>query len=737
VTPENDDAGHEDRLNDVLLEYVEARESGSDPDRDQLIAAYPELETDLLAFFASHDQIERLAAPLRETNLKAARIDDAHQIPSADTQQPELGQLGDFRLIREVGRGGMGVVYEAEQLTLRRQVALKILPFAAAINPRQLQRFKNEAAAAAHLRHENIVPVHAVGCERGVHYYAMQFIDGQSLAAVISELRNRKLKSPSQTPEGGNLELTTVPLAWMATEKCTDDRGYFEWVARLGRQVALALEYAHQTGIIHRDIKPGNLLLDARGQIWITDFGLAHVLGDGGLTATGELLGTLRYASPEQALGRRGIVDHRHDIYSLGSTLYELLTLRPPFEGRDRHELLHQIASEEPAPPRSIVPAIPLGLETIILKAIRKEPADRYASAQELADDLQRFLEHRPILARPPGFVERFRMWSRRHPTSIIVGMSVLLMVTIGSITSAALLRGEQERTKAEQQKAEAAYERERQRAEEAETRLILARRAVNELVQVSEEELAERPGMEALRKRLLRSALAYYQEILDERRDDPEAQAEILDATHRVEKILADLTVLKAATYFYLLCQAPVLDDLRLAPEQRVKTRDLTSLVGRQWSESFRDIGLVSPNERSHRTLEQARANEASLNAILTPVQQARLRQIGLQSEGPYAFHDPEVSAVLGLTVEQRDRIRMIEDDAAFGWMRAMTRGTSGGEINHAAEARELSVNERILAVLTQPQLQKWKDMTGTPVKGSIKPFTTVPFIQKKEPKR
>ncbi len=700
------ETGREQRLNEVLLAYVEAREAGQEPDRAELLAAHPDLRDDLATFFASHDEVERLTAPFRECGVKAGGGEDSHLpsvcAPHSGELGHQLGHLGDFQLIREIGRGGMGVVYEAEQLSLHRRVALKVLPFAAAIDPRQLQRFKNEATAAAHLRHENIVPVYAVGCERGVHYYAMQFIEGQSLAALIGEMRNSKHEIRKEDAETAQAHRDATRRSASSSNFEFRASNFPQWVAGLGRQAAVALEHAHQTGIVHRDVKPGNLLLDPRGQLWVTDFGLAQVTGDSGLTATGELLGTLRYASPEQALGRRGVVDHRSDVYSLGATLYELLTLRPPFDGRDRHELLRQIANDEPPSLRSINPAIPAGLETIVLKALRKEPADRYATAQELADDLQRFIEGRPILARPPSVAERFRMWTRRHPSALMVCAAVLLLVTIGSVLSAALVGAEQERTRAEKLRAEEAYQRELQRAEEAEARLALARRAVDELFRVSEEELADRTGMEMVRQRLLRSALAYYQEFLEERRDDPGARAELLDTTHRVEKILADLAVLRASSHFYLLCQPSVLDDLQLTAEQRDRMHELTSRVGKEWKESFRDIGLVPPAERSRRAVAQARINEAELNAILTSPQQARLRQISLRSEGFSAFRDPEVAAKLELTPHQRQRIRLIEDDAAFGWMRSMARGPAS-EFGPPPEAKEQSTNERILAVLTQ----------------------------------
>ncbi len=473
----------------------------------------------------------RLTAPLR-----AARGGDAHGPIGAPRDEPDdppagLGELGDFRLLREVGRGGMGVVYEAEQISLRRRVALKVLPFAAAIDSRRLQRFKTEALAAAHVQHEKIVPVHAVGCERGVHYYAMQFIDGQSLAALIGELRALRderrdgaavaeaaVGRPESPSVGGAASAATT----ISRERSADHLRYFDRAAGLGRQAAMALEHAHQAGIVHRDVKPGNLLLDLRGQLWITDFGLAQVTGDVGLTITGEMLGTLRYASPEQVLARRGIVDHRSDIYSLGATLYELLTLRPPFDGRDRNALIRQIADDEPASPRSLEPSIPAELETIVLKALRKEPADRYATAQEMADDLQRFLDGRPILARRPTLSERLRAWSRRHPAIVGTGAAALVLLSAASLVSTAIVRREQAKTLAEQRKAEAAYRREHQRAEEAEARFRLARRAVDELIRASEEELAHRPGMEGLRKRLLGSALSYYREFIAERRSDP-----------------------------------------------------------------------------------------------------------------------------------------------------------------------------------------------------------------------
>jgi serine/threonine protein kinase len=731
------DFDREERLNEVLLAYVEAIQAGREPNRLRLLAAHPDLRQDIEAFFDGHDAMERLAAPLREAGgrREPADVPLGDEASSAGSHRPlapsGAGQLGDFRLLGEIGRGGMGVVYEAEQLSLQRRVALKVLPFAAALDPRRLQRFKNEALAAAHLRHENIVPVFAVGCERGVHFYAMQFIEGQSLASLIAALRleggpaNKAPRASAQAPAApetlaGDVVRTAVSLS---REWSSGSRRYFTWAAGLGRQAALALEYAHQVGVVHRDVKPANLLLDGRGQLWVADFGLAQVAGDAGLTQTGELLGTLRYASPEQALSRPGVVDHRSDVYSLGATLYELLTLRPIFEGRDRKELLRQIADDDPPRPRCVAPAVPAELETIVLKALRKEASERYPSAQELADDLQRFLDNRPIRARRPSPMEFVRKWLRRHPSVAATGVVILVLLACGSLVSAALVRAEQDKTKAEQQKTEQAYRRERQRAEEAEARLRLARRSVDELIQVSEQELANQPGTERVRKRLLRSALAFYQEIIDQRGGDPDAQAELLDTTRRVEKILADLAVLQAASKLYLLGEPAVLDDLALNDAQRPKVKELTARLGKRWLESFKDFGRLSPAERGRRVLEQARADEAEVNAVLNAPQQARLRQIGLQADGPGAFRDPEVVAALQLTPEQREGIRAIEDEAFFAMMRMMAPPTGSGGPETQSH-RERPANERILALLTEVQARRWAEITGPPFKGALAPF-------------
>jgi serine/threonine protein kinase/Tfp pilus assembly protein PilF len=423
----------------ALEEYLDAIKSGQIPSRDAFQARHADIAPALAECL---DGLEFIQAAGTRMQTAAAELAPA---------SPEPGlPLGDFRILRETGRGGMGVVYEAVQLSLGRRVALKVLPFASTLDDRQLQRFKNEAQAAAGLHHTNIVPVYATGCERGVHFYAMQFIEGQPLADVIEELRRvaelRPRSRPQASESGAEVGDETIayqrppasrgldptpPNAVLSTERSAHSPAYFRTVAQLGVQAAEALEHAHQLGVIHRDIKPANLLIDGRSHLWITDFGLAYCQGQLGLTMSGDLVGTLRYMSPEQALVQRAAVDHRTDVYSLGVTLYELLTLEPPFGGRDRQELLRQIAFEEPRSPASQNKAVPAELETIVLKAIEKSPADRYATAQELADDLERWLKDEPIRAKRPSLVQRARRWARRHQPMVWSAAAFLLLASL------------------------------------------------------------------------------------------------------------------------------------------------------------------------------------------------------------------------------------------------------------------------------------------------------------------
>jgi tetratricopeptide (TPR) repeat protein len=330
-------------------------------------------------------------------------------------------RLGDFELIRELGRGGMGVVYEAVQTSLGRRVALKVLGPGLGLTPPAVVRFRREAAAAAKLHHTNIVPVYATGEEHGTHFYAMELIDGPSLDRVLKQLRDGQTQSPSLPPVGTQTIAydgvePAAEAAGLSTSALSSGTQYFDAVARMVAGVADALDHAHRQGVLHRDVKPANLLLSPDGRVSLNDFGLARVLEQPGITITGEFLGTPAYMSPEQITGGRVPTDHRTDVYSLGATLYELLTLRPPFAGSSRDQVLAQILQKDPAPPRKVNSRVPVDLETICLKCLEKDPDRRYATAGALAEDLGRYLNRFAIAARRAGPVERLKKWAKRRP---------------------------------------------------------------------------------------------------------------------------------------------------------------------------------------------------------------------------------------------------------------------------------------------------------------------------------
>jgi tetratricopeptide (TPR) repeat protein len=331
-------------------------------------------------------------------------------------------------------------------------------------------------------------------------------------------------------------EIATQPFARLSTLPDFDTREYFRAIAQLGIQAAEALDHAHQNGILHRDIKPANLLVDDAGKLWITDFGLARMEQDAGMTMTGDILGTLRYMSPEQALAKRVVVDHRSDIYSLGVTLYELLTLQPAYTGDDRQELLRKIAFDDPRSPRQINTQIPLDLQTIILKAIRKSPEQRYATAQDFADDLRRFLDHKSIKAKPPTWRDYLVKWSRRHQAAMLATVVVLGLATLGLAIGAVLIARERNAAVAAHNEAVAARN-------EATEHFKLARNAVDQLMtRVADEELLNAPQMEQLRRSLLTDALEFYQQLLRRDQTNDTLRYEAAQAQKRVGKVLLQL---------------------------------------------------------------------------------------------------------------------------------------------------------------------------------------------------
>jgi serine/threonine protein kinase/WD40 repeat protein len=470
-----------DPFGQIADEFVEAFRQGQRPAVEEFARRYP----------AHADEIREML-PALVLMEKAKSADDAPgewRQTKAAAAVPPLQQLGDYQILREVGRGGMGVVYEAQQLSLGRHVAIKVLPSHALLDPRHLGRFRREARSAAKLHHTNIVPVFGVGEQDGLHYYVMQFIQGLGLDVVLDELR--RLRQPGGKPAPTHRDtpgsptnvtrsvsavavargllsgefrqhspssaLTAAPgeanLAASAPVRVADTSAtirlpgqseastlsesgsqYWQSVARVGVQVADALAHAASQGVLHRDIKPSNLLLDQTGNVWVTDFGLSKADSDrDDLTHTGDIVGTLRYLAPERFNGQG---DLRSDVYSLGLTLYELLALRPAFDESDRNKLVKEVMHGEPVRPRRLNRAVPRDLETVVLKAIARDPAHRYQTPAEMAEDLKRFVEDRPVRARRVSETERLWRWCRRNPlvASLLAGIVLVFLAGFAGV---------------------------------------------------------------------------------------------------------------------------------------------------------------------------------------------------------------------------------------------------------------------------------------------------------------
>jgi tetratricopeptide (TPR) repeat protein/serine/threonine protein kinase len=398
----------EDRIAAILADWHERNERGETQSPPEVIREHPDLADALVAHFAALEMFDRVA--------------EQGGVPVGGPPR----RLGEFRILREIGRGGMGVVYEAEQTPMGRKVALKVLYPAITSSARAVRRFQREARAAGRVHHTNLVPVYGMGEENGVWYYAMELVHGRTLAQVVDDLRRlRGRPSEEGTPAGTTGSLGTA----------TGSQEFYEQVARMFAGVAEALEAAHQAGIVHRDIKPSNLILDADGNLKVMDFGLARMQGEGpSVTIAGDLLGTPAYMSPEQAGADAERLDARTDVYSLGATLYEVLTLRPPFRGKDARETCAQILARDPAPPRRFEPRIPGDLETIAMKALEKERERRYQGAGEMARDLRLFAEGATIHARRIGPVGRLWRKVRRHRSTAVLVAAVVVLAAGGAV---------------------------------------------------------------------------------------------------------------------------------------------------------------------------------------------------------------------------------------------------------------------------------------------------------------
>jgi serine/threonine-protein kinase len=405
----------EQRLERVLADYLHAVEAGTAPDRAALLQQHPDLAADLDAFFRNRDAVERIAEPIKQQAQALPQTSGESEVPIAGVGSV-IRYFGDYELLEEIARGGMGVVYKARQLSVNRIVAVKMILAGQLASAADVGRFRAEAKAAGNLDHPNIVPIYEVGEHEGQHYFSMKLIEGGSLAQIIS----RRGAESAEEKQAAASSLRSLRLC-----------------ARLLATVARAVHHAHQRGILHRDLKPGNILIDAQGQPHITDFGLAkRVEGPSSLTQSGAIVGTPSYMPPEQARAEKQLTT-AIDVYSLGAILYELLTGRPPFQAPTVLDTVLQVLEREPASPRSIRSQVDRDLETICLKCLHKNPERRYESAAAVADDLERWLRGEPILARPVGSAERLVKWVRRKPAAAAltaVSLLALVLLLVGGL---------------------------------------------------------------------------------------------------------------------------------------------------------------------------------------------------------------------------------------------------------------------------------------------------------------
>ena len=540
-----------------MEEFAERIRGGQSPSIAEYEVAYPQCAAEIRELFPAVQAMEQIALHRHQNSnpgVTAAEMSD---------------RLGDFRIVREIGRGGMGIVYEAQQESLSRRVAVKVLPRSALLNPVALQRFEREAHTAAHLHHTNIVPVFGVGEHEGYHYIVMQLIQGIGLDRVLGQ--SLPSTKPVALPEGA--ERTGPSVRTHAGSGQTPPvrellpPGSHRWqiVARIGMQAAMGLDYAHRRGTLHRDIKPANLLIDDQDTVWITDFGLAKAMDQDDVSQTGDVVGTLRYMAPERF---RGKVDAHSDVYSLGLTLYELLTLRPAFERSNPSVLMKRIAEEQPVRPRLVNKAIPPDLETIVLKAMAPDPAHRYATAGELADDLGRFLDDRPICARRVGPGERLWRWTRRNRVVAgLIGLAVALLVLVAVVASAGYVKVSLANVQVKE-----ALAGESQQREKAEATSSLTLEALDDIFEQyvpnrvaadaepaigdsegSSVRLSAQPVLSRGAATLLERMLVFYERLSQENAGDAGLRRRIADANRRVGDIHRRLGHFEQAKAAYL----------------------------------------------------------------------------------------------------------------------------------------------------------------------------------------
>lgn len=675
----------------LASEYVDRQRRGEQPTVEEYVARYPGLADEIRELFPTIASLEQWKTRQEQSAGGRASLGPAR-----------LEKLGEFRLLHEIGRGGMGIVYEAEQQSLGRHVALKVLPRQSLLDEKQVQRFRREAQTAAQLHHTNIVPVFGVGHEDGYHFFVMQLIRGVGLDSVLAQLRSLQEKSSSDSADAvhrhdrlaadpreiaaelvglsstrrtsgrlpdpdiedrsslptslsGSQEVaypaadtedfkasspTTVedrskrpgethPQASAAAIEGSAARRYWRHVATIGLQASRALEYAHGQGTLHRDIKPANLLLDEQGVVWMADFGLAKAVQDVSVSRTGDLVGTLRYMAPERF---RTAADSRSDIYSLGITLYELLTLQPAYEDEDHSRLIRRIAQEEPLPPRKLNKDIPRGLEAIVMKAAARHPKHRYQSASELADDLARWLDGRSISARRASSIERLWRWSCRNRAiaSLTVSAAVLL-VAITAVSSIAYLQTKRANTRMQSaldgeqqasQRMQTALDGQSTQREKAEAATDLALEAVdrifaqfapsriagpadNTLEDSAGEEIDVplEPVLSKQNAELLEHMLVLYERLAEQDQDDPHLERRVADANGRLGDIHQRLGNVEQSEAAY----AKAIDLYRALASQPDDANEYRVEIARMHNEMANVFRQSRSQEKEHSALHKA----------------------------------------------------------------------------------------------------------------------------------
>ena len=473
----------QNRLTHLLDHYLVGLEAGCRPDVDELLADHGDLRDIFIEYLGKLESL--FGVVVNETNR------------SEDPNLP-IRELGEYQIVRVVGRGGMGLVYEAVQASLDRRVAIKVLPFASSFDQTQVARFQNEARSAGLLKHPHIVPIYSVGTDAGLNYFAMQFIDGVTVEDDIQ----RQIESGAGR-------------SWQETVTLIAD-------------AADALDHAHRHGIVHRDIKPSNLMLDATEKIWVTDFGLAQCSSSSSMTTSGDMLGTVRYMSPEQAAGKSAMVDGRCDIYSLATTLYEMLAMRPAFESKTPAELLRQIDEHEVLPLKKLRADLPADLTAVVTKAMSRGRDDRYETSEDFASDLRRVLAGQPTFAKPPSLVDLAIRRAARHTRVVCVVFSLFIVALLG--LSAATVTFASLKTTADNQ------------ATRAETKERLARAAVERLGSDTAKLLEEIPAADDVRRRLLAETLSYYQQLAADSRSDQFLAFELAVTLGKIGVLQAEL---------------------------------------------------------------------------------------------------------------------------------------------------------------------------------------------------